>query len=142
MKVKKIYSIPDTATYKGGKLYDKYDNLKYFADVSALADEEDGRADSTYSVKAHSRVPYMRAKGTINIPSQSRKVVTGIRATKGALPGYTITLQDDTETRDFQYTGTMSCLFMWLKTTAKVNVTLYGRTGTPYQEVPKVENGF
>ena len=136
MKVKNIYVIPDTGTYKGGKLYDRWGNLNYFADVTGLEAQDGNDADSTYTVKAHTRLPYMRAKGSINVASHARKVVQGVRGTKGALPGYTVTLSDDTETRDFQFTGTMSCLYMWLKDKAKVDLTLYGKRGTPYQTVP------
>ena len=141
-KVKIIYEIPDTGTYGGGKVYDKYDNFKYFADVTGLSSTELSGADSIYTVKAHTRVPYMNAKGSINIPAQSRKVVTKVRMTKGALPGYTITLDDGTEKRQFQWTGTMSCMYTWLKDNAKVDVTLYGKTGTPYLEVPTADAGF
>jgi hypothetical protein len=142
MKVSVIYTIPDTATYTGGKLYDKFGNLEYFADVTGLGTDESGQADSTYSVGGHTRLPYMRAKGSINVSGHARKVTTGIRMTKGALPGYTITLDDGTEKRDFQYTGTMSCLYAWLTDKAKVAVTLYGKRGTPYKEVPAAEAGF
>ena len=136
MKVKVIYDIPDTATYKGGKLYDRWDNFKYFADVTALESSKLGGADAVYSVKEHQRLPYMRAKGTITIPEHPRKVVTGVRSSKGALPGYTVTLSDGTEKRDFTYTGTMSCLYMWLKDKSEVAISLFGPTGTPYVEVP------
>ena len=136
MKVTNIYVIPDTGTYKGGKLFDRWGNLSYFADVTGLEEQDGNDADSTYSVKAHTRLPYMRAKGSINVSGHARKVVQGVRGTKGALPGYTVTLADDTEKRNFQYTGTMSCLYMWLKSKAKKDVTLYGKRGTPYQEIP------
>ena len=139
MKVKVIYEIPDTATYKGGKLYDRWDNFKYFADVAGLESSALGGADAVYSVKEHQRLPYMRAKGTITIPEHPRKVVTGVRSSKGALPGYTVTLSDGTETRDFTFTGTMSCLYMWLKEKSAIPISLFGPTGTPYVEVPKAE---
>lgn len=142
MKVTSIWEIPDTGTYKGGKLYDKFGNFDYFADTSSLADETAGGTDVTYSVKQHTRYPYMRAKAGTTIPSSARKVMMGVRLTKGALPGYTVTLESDVEKRDFQYTGTMSCLYAWLTDNAKVATTLYGPSGTPYEEVPAKEAGF
>ena len=139
MKVKQIYTIPDTGTYQGGKLYDRWDNFKYFADVTGLESSDEGQADATYSVKSHTRLPYMRAKSTISVAQHARKVMTGVRGTKGALPGYTITLEDDTEKRNFQWTGSMSCMYAFLLDKAKVDVVLYGKRGTPYKEVIKAE---
>ncbi|MAR14035.1 MAG: hypothetical protein CL681_29175, partial [Blastopirellula sp.] len=68
MKVTNIYVIPDTGTYKGGKLFDRWGNLSYFADVTGLEESDGDDADSTYSVKAHTRLPYMRAKGSMYGP--------------------------------------------------------------------------
>jgi hypothetical protein len=59
----------------------------------------------------------------------------GIRQTKGAIPGYTITLDDGTERRQFQYTGSMSGFYAWLKKATSKDVDLYGPTGTPYDPV-------
>ena len=40
------------------------------------------------------------------------------------------------ETRQFQFTGTMSALYAWLTTTAKMQVQIFGPTGTPYDPIP------
>ena len=136
-----IFVIPDQENYKGGDFYDRYGNLEYFADVVALEDKTLGGLDMAVSVKAHSRKPYMQAKSSISVPAQTRYTVAGVRQTKGAIPGVTVTLQDDTEKRQFQYTGTMSALYTWLKTTAKVDFFLYGPSGTPYDQILAVGEG-
>ena len=46
---KHIYVLPDQANYKGGKIFDRWGNLGYFADVSGLADETtSGGADGVF----------------------------------------------------------------------------------------------
>jgi len=137
-----IYVIPDQSNYKGGDLYDRYGNLEYFADVAALEDKTLGGSDMEIPVKEHSRKPYMQAKATISIPAQTRYTVAGVRQTKGGIPGVTVTLADDTEKRQFQYTGTMSALYTWLETTAKVDCFLYGPTGTPYDQILAAGQGL
>ena len=62
----------------------------------------------------------------------------GLRQTKGALPGFNITLKDDVEMRVFTYDGNMSGLVAWLKTKASVDIELFGPTGTPYDPIPAV----
>ena len=136
-----VFVIPDTSVYKGGDLYDRYGNLEYFADVSGLEDKTLGGTDVVVSVKAHSRSPYMNAKGKSSIPSQTRYIMSGVRQSKGAKPGVTVTLSDGFEKRQFQYTGTLSGLYAWLKTTAKVDFFMYGPTGTPYDQIKAVAEG-
>ena len=48
MKVEHIYEIPATAGMSGGDLYDKFGNLEYFADVTALNDKTFGGVDTQY----------------------------------------------------------------------------------------------
>ena len=136
-----IYVIPDQSNYKGGDLYDRYGNLEYFADVTALEDKTLGGVDMEIPVKAHSRKPYMQAKSSISVPAQTRYTVAGVRQTKGGIPGVTVTLADDQEKRQFQYTGTMSALYTWLETTAKVDFFMYGPTGTPYDKILAAAEG-
>ncbi len=131
-----IFVIPDQGNMKGGDLYDRYGNLEYFADVDGLADKTKTGVDTEQSVKAHSISPYMRSKGQISVKAHPRYASTQIRLTKGAVPGYTVTLQDSVEKRKFQWTGTMSALYAYLKANAAVEMTLYGKTGTPYQSIP------
>ena len=136
-----IYVIPDQGAMKGGKLYDKYTNLAYFADVTSLEDKTQTGVDLEVNVTSHKRGRFMRDPAPSTIPQQTRNVSMGIRQTKGAIPGYKITLDDGVERRQFQYTGTMSGLYAWLKTAATKDVDLYGPTGTPYDPVPAVSNG-
>ena len=133
-----IFVIPDTASAKGGDFYDKYGNLTYFADVAGLTDKTSTGYDVTSTVKAHTREHFMRDPAPSNVASYSRFASVGIRQIKGAVPGYTVTLTDDAEKREFQYTGTMSGLVAWLKTTAKVEIVLLGPSGTPYDPIPAV----
>jgi hypothetical protein len=131
-----IYVIPDQGKMKGGKLYDKYTNLAYFADVTGLEDKTQTGVDLEVNVTSYARGRFMRDPAPSTIPAQTRNVSMGIRQAKGAIPGYTITLDDGTERRQFQYTGGMSGLYAWLKTAATQNVDLYGPTGTPYDPIP------
>ena len=135
MAYSNIFVIPDQGNYKGGDLYDRYGNLEYFAEVAALEDKTLGGMDMVIPVKAHTRRPYMQAKSTISIPANTRYTVGGVRQTKGAIPGVTVTLADDAEKRQFQWTGTMSALYTWLEANAKVSFFLYGPTGTPYDQI-------
>jgi len=136
-----IYVIPDQGKMKGGKLYDKYTNLAYFADVAGLEDKTQTGVDLEVSVTSYKRGRFMRDPAPLTIPQQKRNVSMGIRQTKGATPGYTITLDDGVERRQFQYTGGMSGFYAWLKTTATQDVDLYGPTGTPYDPITKVAAG-
>ena len=134
MAYEKIYVIPAQASgkYKGGELWDRYDNFQYFADVEGLDEKvSGGQVDKEIEVRAHSRLPYLNAKAQISVPKTTRYVAMGINQPKGAKPGYTVTLVDSDEKRQFQYTGSMSALYVWLKANAAVDVTLYGPTGAP-----------
>jgi hypothetical protein len=131
-----IYVIPDQGKMKGGKLYDKYTNLAFFADVTGLEDKTQTGVDLEVNVTSYARGRFMRDPAPSTIPAQTRNVSMGIRQAKGARPGYTITLKAGGERRQFQYTGGMSGFYAWLKTAATQKVYLYGPTGTPYDSVP------
>ena len=141
MKATHIYVIPDTSNIKGGDLYDKFGNLTYFADVTGLDDKTTTGADISPTVSAHSRSSFMGDPAPATVKGHTRYLSTGLRQSKGGFPGNSITLSDGTETRDFSYTGTMSGLVAWLKTTAKVEITIYGPKGTPYDAIPVASNG-
>jgi len=136
-----IYVIPDQGKMKGGLLYDKYTNLSYFADVQALEDKTKTGRDLEVGVTSYKRGRFMRDPAPSTIPAQTRNVSMGIRQTKGAIPGYTITLDDGVERRQFQYTGGLSGFYAWLKTKATQDVDLYGPTGTPYDPIVVAEGG-
>lgn len=136
-----IWVIPKQGNMGGGKLYDRHGNLKYFATVDALTDETRTAKDVESSVKSHSRGAFMRDPSKSTISAHSRYVSVGLRQTKGAPPGYTVTLVSGSEKRQFQWTGTMSGLVAWLKTTAKVAIDLFGPTGAPYDTIPAVSEG-
>lgn len=136
-----IYVIPDAGTLKGGDLYDKFGNLGYFADVSGLEDKTQTGADIESQVKSHSRDNFMRDPAPSTVSAHTRYASVGLRRSKGGFPGVSITLSDDVESRQFSYTGTMSAFVAWLKTTAKVTVTINGPTGTPYDPIAPVPAG-
>lgn len=145
-KYQHAYLIDDQGSMKGGVIYDKFSNLSYFADVAGLSDLARTAADKQVAVKAHTASRFMGSNGTISRQSTTRNLSVGLRQSKGALPGYTVTFQSDEgtadeETRQFQWTGTMSALVAWLKTSAKVSIRLYGPTGTPYDPIPAVPAG-
>lgn len=138
-----VWEIPDQGSMKGGDLYDKHGNLQYFADVSSLDDKNTFGADKQVQVKSHRRKAFMRDDENRTVAAHIRNLSVGLRNSKGGTPGYTITLASDLglvdeEKREFQYTGTMSALVSWLKTTAKMQVHLYGKKGTPYKPIPGV----
>ena len=141
MKVEHIYVIPATGGMDGGDLYDKFGNLTYFADVTALTDKTFGGVDTQYIRPSHKRNHFMRDTAPVTVAEHPVILSRFNAPKKGALPGYTITLVSDAglpgeETRQFQYTGTISGLVAWLKTTAKMLVDVYGPTGSLVTSVP------
>ena len=137
-KYTNAYEIPAGAKIAGGTLYDRWGNFSYFADVSALDDKANIGADKESSVVAHSRERFMGSKGSASVKGTTRYYSVGLRQTKGALPGFNITLTDGTELRTFTYDGNMSGLVAWLKTKAKVDIEMFGPTGAPYDPIKAV----
>lgn len=135
------FVIPDGAKIKGGTLYDRWGNLTYFADVSALEDLANTAADKETAVKAHSRPKFMNSKGKVSVSTTTRYYSVGLRQSKGALPGFNLTLSDGTEKRTFTYDGNISGFVAWLKDKAKVDIDMFGPTGTPYDPIPAAEGG-
>lgn len=138
-----IYEIPDQGSMRGGDLYDRYGNLTYFADVTALVDKTQSGSDISVTKKQHTRSLFMNSATKVSVAATAYSTSVGLRQSKGAVPGYTVTIQDDNgllapEIRQFQYTGTMSALVAWLKTTAKMLLVVHGPTGTPYDPIPGV----
>lgn len=130
-----IYELPDSTVYKGGKIYDRHGNLSYFADVDGLTDVvSSGGTDVQSEVKAHTRLPYMNSTSSISVPKHDRYVMTGVRQSKGALPGVRFRLESADESRYFTTTATSGCVYLFLKANAKVDLTMYW-TGTPYDPI-------
>jgi len=127
------------------KIYDKFDNLKQFIDVSGLTDVTDSVTNSTTSVKSHSRLPYMRAKTSITVSAHDRQFMVDTGRRKGAaLPGKNFTLQatltgSGEELRSFTYVGRMMDLHALIKAEAKEDLVLYGSTGARYSDIAKAE---
>ena len=144
MAYTKIWEINDGGVYGEGKIFDRWDNLKFFVKTDGLTDLTKTGKDVVSTVKAHTRPAYMRAKSKSSVASHPRYSMQGVRQTKGAIPGYTITLVGGDEKRQFQYTGTMSSLVKYVKDNAKIEVTIYGPTGTPYDPIPAAvaEQGY
>lgn len=140
-KYQHAYVIPDGAKIKGGILYDKFGNLEYFADVSALEDKTQEGLDKETPVVQYKRKKFMNSKGEVSVKGTTRYYSVGLRQTKGALPGFTITLSDNIETRDFTYDGNLSGFVAWLKGVAKVDIDMFGPTGTPYDPIPAADGG-
>ncbi len=131
-----IYVIPDQGAMKGGDLYDRFGNLSYFADVAGLTNKTQTGADKTISRSAHTRDHFMGDTAPSSVNATQVNMSVGLRQSKGATPGVTITLVSGDEKRDFGWTGTMSALVAWLKTTALVQISLFGPSGTPYDPIP------
>lgn len=126
---------------RGGDFYDTYGNLTFFADTGALTDKTRTGVDKTINVKAHTASRFMRDPAPYQVGATAYQRSYGNGRNKGALPGYTVTFVSDAglpgqETRDFQYTGTLSALVAWLKTTAKMQVDVYGPSGSLTATVP------
>ena len=141
MKVAHIWEIPDQGGMMGGNLYDKWGNLTYFADIAGLTDKQASGVDKQVTRSAHTRNAYMRDKAPVNVAANVAFVSYYNAPPKGALPGYTVTFVSDAglpgeQTRQFQYTGTLSALAAWLKTTAKMLVDVYGPTGSLNASIP------
>ena len=136
MAYTKIWEINDGGVYGEGKIFDRWDNLKFFVKTDGLTDLTKTGKDVVSTVKAHSRPAYMGAKSKSSVQSHSRYSMQGVRQTKGAIPGYTVTLVGGDEKRQFQFTGNMSALVQYVKDNAKIEVTIYGKRGTPYDPIP------
>mgnify|MGYP000129677790 CR=1 FL=1 len=136
-----IWIIPDQLQMRGGDLYDMWGNLTYFADTAGLVDKTRTGVDKAVNVKAHTASRFMRDPAPYQVSPTAYTRSYGNGRNKGALPGYTVTFISDAglpgeENRQFQYTGTLSALVAWLKTTAKMQVQLFGPTGAPYDPIP------
>ena len=141
MKVAHIYEIPDQGSMRGGDFYDTYGNLTYFADTTGLTDKTRTGVDKQVNVKAHTASRFMRDPAPYQVSATVYERSYGNGRNKGALPGYTVTFVSDAglpgeEVRQFQYTGTLSALVAWLKTTAKMLVDVYGPRGSLTASVP------
>jgi len=141
MRAQHIFVIPDQTGLTGGKFYDRFGNLTFFADTAALVDVASTATDKSSSVKSHTRGRFMRDPARSTVSAFGRIFSSGIRQSKGGYPGYTVTLVADEglpgeERREFSYTGTMSALYAWLGSTAKLQINLYGPTGAPYNAIP------
>ena len=135
-----IWLLKDEGNYAGGKIYDRWGNLSYFVATDSLTDVTKTGKDVVSTVKGHSRSTFMGAKSKSSVASHSRYSMQGVRQTKGAIPGYTVTFVGGDEKRQFQFTGSMSALVAYVKENAKVTVTLFGPTGTPYDPIsPKAQ---
>lgn len=141
MTYQHIYEIPDQGNLKGGDLYDKFGNLAFFADVTGLTDKTQTGVDLVVPVKASTRGRFMRDPAPYTVAANTRYVSMNIRQTKGGIPGVTITLVGQNvggpiERRQFSWTGSMSALYAWLKTTANISINMYGKRGNPYDPIP------
>lgn len=147
MKAAKVYVIPDQGSMTGGKLYDRWGNFDFFADVTALDELTSTAVDKTVSVPVHDRGRFMRDPAPTNVAAYSySKSFFGMPG-KGAYPGKTFTFasfEDDGTTpqvRDFTFTGTNSALVAWLKTTAERDIDIYGERGNLVASVADAQAG-
>lgn len=143
MNVAHEWIIPDQNLMRGGVLYDRWGNLTYFADTSGLTDRTATAVEKAVAVKSSSAVRWMRDPAPYSRQATGYTRSYGGGRNKGALPGYTVTFVSDVgtvaeEVRKFQYTGTLSALVAWLKTTAKMLVEVRGPSGNLNAEVPGV----
>ena len=131
----------NSSTYTGGKLYDRFGNLEFFADVSGLVDLTQTGIDVVTDVGGFSRSFFMNSAGKSSVRRFTRYSMQNVRQIKGAIPGHTIQLAAEGELRQFQITCSISYLLQWLMENAIKEVTLYGPKGTPYDPIPPAEAG-
>jgi hypothetical protein len=131
-----ITGFGDGTNFGGGDLYDRYGNFDYFADTTGLVDKTQTGIDKTSDVGGFTRSHFMNSAGQSSVRRFTRYFMTGVRRTKGAIPGKTITLVSGDERRQFQITCSISRLVEFLKENAKVEITMYGPKGTPYDPIP------
>lgn len=141
MNVSYIWEIPDQLGMRGGRLYDVYGNLTYFADTSLLVNVANNPVDKQVTVKAHTAERFMRDPAPYQRSGHVYERTFGMGQAKGAMPGYTVTFVSDAglpneQIRAFQYTGTLSALKAWLGDTAKMLVEVYGPRGGLSMKVP------
>ena len=140
MKAAKIWVIPNQGTMRGGDLYDRYDNFEYFADTTALTEKVSQSVDVQISRKALSRSAFMRDPAPASVAGTTYNRSVGLYGSKGAYPGRAVVFVSDAglpgeERRQFSWTGTMSALVAWLKTTANMAIDIHV-DGTPYFSIP------
>ena len=140
MKAAKIWVIPNQGTMRGGDLYDRYDNFEYFADTTALTEKISSAVDKQIARKALSRSAFMRDPAPASVGATTYERSVGLYGSKGGYPGRAVVFVSDAglpgeERRQFSWTGTMSALVAWLKTTANMAIELYV-DGTPYFSIP------
>lgn len=136
-----ITGFGDSSNFGGGDLYDRYGNFDYFADTTGLVDKTQTGIDKSSDVGGYTRSYFMNSNGQASVRRFTRYFMSGVRQTKGAIPGKTITLVSGDEQRQFQITCTMSRLVEFLKANAKVEISLFGPKGTPYDPIPAAEGG-
>jgi len=81
MTYQHIYVIPDQGSLKGGDLYDKFGNLAFFADVTALVDKTQTGYDLSVAVGASTRGRFMRDPAPYTVAANTRYVSMNIRQT-------------------------------------------------------------
>ena len=141
MNAKHIWVIPDQGSMRGGDIYDRWGNLTFFADTAGLTDKTRTGVDKAVTVKAHTASRFMRDPAPYSVAASTYTRSYGNGQSKGAFPGETITLVSDAglpgeEKRDFTITCSMSAFVAWLKTTAKMQVDVYGTRGGLSATVP------
>ena len=137
----RMRDLNNSSTYTGGKLYDRYGNLQFFADVSGLVDLTQTGIDVVSDVGGYTRSHFMNSNGQSSVRRFTRYSMQKVRQIKGAIPGHTIQMAAEGELRQFQITCSISYLVGWLMENATKEVTLYGPKGTPYDPIPAAEDG-
>lgn len=117
-------------------LYAEPANINYFVETTLEPDADAGATNVQQSVKSHSRRQYPGDIITMNVSAHTREVMVDPgRKVGNALPGSPFILSDDTEKRQFTFTGTVADLHAWLLGEVKKETVLY-TTGARYV-IPK-----
>jgi len=132
-------SAAHTFEVPGGKpctIYGETANINYFLHGDLDPDAEVGPSNSQASVPAHTRRQYPGDTSTISVSASTREFLVDPSAKNGsALPGRTFVLKErggNEEKRQFTFKGRIMDLNAFIRSTASVDMYMYGPTGKRY----------
>lgn len=131
-----------TEANSGLVIFDKFDNLKFFADTASLTEASASVSAKNATVKGSTVHFYMNSKATHTRAATVKEFIVDPGRRKGAaLPGWNFVLGADLgvpgeEIREFTAKGTIMDLHTFLTGAAKMAITLWGPTGARYSTIP------
>jgi len=116
-------------------------NINYFVKTPLVPDSVDGVVNKTTTVSPHQRRKYVGDPAPSNVSGHSREYMYDPgRKVGNALPGFSFTLDDGTEKRQFTLDGDVMSLHAYLVSEASMDLTLYTQ-GASYDIAAAEEGG-